>query len=122
MNTNELPEEMMNQVEDAYTEIMKVSKIIKDATERRDKLRAGLKHTMDTVGLKQGQSLQSPRLGLYALVVQGRQSKLNRDALAQLGVSEAILALGTITKYIRPYVKLAHVPAMRSKGQNQSVH
>ena len=92
MDTTELPDEMMNQVEDAYTEIVKLSKVIKDATDRRDKLRASVMRTMETIGLEQGESLQSQRLALYAVVVQGKRGKLNRDALSRLGVPEAILA------------------------------
>jgi TPP-dependent indolepyruvate ferredoxin oxidoreductase alpha subunit len=120
MYTNELPEEMMKKIEDAFTDIDKYSKVIKEATSRKRQATADVKSTIETIDLKQGESLESRRVGLYARVVQGKQSRLNRDALAQLGVSEAILDLGTITKDSRPYVKIVHVPTAKQEGGNEN--
>ena len=128
MYTNELPEEMMKKIEDAFTDIDKCSKIIKEATARKRQATADVKSTIETIDLKQGESLESPRVGLYAKVVQGKQSRLSRDALAQLGVSQAILDLGTITKDSRPYIKVSHVGpdnaahGVTTKGQSTSVY
>ena len=52
---------------------------------RKRKATADVKSTIETTDLKQCESLESPRLGLYAKVVQGKQSRLNRDALQVIG-------------------------------------
>ena len=122
MYTNELPEEMMKKLEGAFTDIDKYSKVIKEATARKRQAAADVKSTIETIDLKQGESLETPRLGLYAKLVQGKQRRLSRDALAQLGVSGAILDLGTIAKDNRPYVKVAHVSTGCSRGQSTNVH
>ena len=85
MYTNELPEEMMKKLEGAFTDIDKYSKVIKEATARKRQAAADVKSTIETIDLKQGESLESPRLGLYAKVVQGEQSRLNKDALQVIG-------------------------------------
>jgi hypothetical protein len=52
---------------------------------RKRKATADVKSTIETTDLKQCESLESPRLGLYAKVVQGEQSRLNKDALQVIG-------------------------------------
>ena len=71
--------------------------------------------TIKAVGLKQGESLESPRLGLYAKVIQATRHSLSRRVLAELGVSGDILDRGTIAKENRPYVKVGH------KGKSTNV-
>ena len=107
MYTNELPEEMEKKLEDAFTDIDKYSKVIKEATARKRQATDDVMSTIKAVGLKPGESLESSRMGLYAKVVQGKQRRLSRDALAQSGVSEEALCLGTITKDTKPYLRVA---------------
>ena len=107
MYTNELPEEMEKKLDDAFKDINKHSRVIKELTARKREMIADVMSTIKAVGLKQGESLESSRMGLYATVVQGKQRRLSREALSQLGVSEEVIRLGTITKDIKPYLKVA---------------
>ena len=110
MYTNELPDEMEKKLEDAFKDINKYSRVIKELTACEREVIADVKSTIETINLKQGESLESERMGVYAKVVQGKQgkqSRLSKEVLSQLGVSEEVMRLGTITKDIKPYLKVA---------------
>ena len=107
MYTNELPDKMEKKLEDAFKDINKYSRVIKELTACKREVIADVKSTIETINLKQGESLESERMGVYVKLVQGKQSRLSKEVLPQLGVSEEVIRLGTITKDIKPYLKVA---------------
>ena len=64
----EVTHEIRKLIEDTFIELAALKSIARGKALRKDLMR-----TLKAVGLKLGQSLWSERLGLYAVVVQGKQ-------------------------------------------------
>jgi hypothetical protein len=114
IDVSELPDEMMKLVENKFRELDELNQAVK----QRDALREDLMRTLDVIGIKLGQRLESQQLGLYAMLMESEYHKIDREALISLGVSEAIIDRATVTTKKRPHVRFGQAFRPRHRIKN----